>query len=150
VITLHKKGIFKKNTYQVIMLEADSEQKSIQITQEYFKTQEINMTYDECTKMEELVKKCVHDSLKKQSRLQNDNTLFYTYEPMLEDDENRIVTVVNNANRNLSVQIINKYVVNVSETLNKEYKTYTLKINLKELQYIFTKLYFFFNRRISK
>ena len=69
---------------------------------------------------------------------------------MLEDDENRIVTVVNNANRNLSVQIINKYVINVSETLNKEYKTYTLKINLKELQYIFTKLYFFFNRRISK
>ena len=62
---------------------------------------------------------------------------------MLEDDENRIVTVVNNANRNLSVQIINKYVINVSETLNKEYKTYTLKINLKELQYIFTKLYFF-------
>ena len=50
---------------------------------------------------------------------------------MLEDDENRIVTVVNNANRNLSVQIINKYVINVSETLNKEYKTYTLKINLK-------------------
>ena len=46
---------------------------------------------------------------------------------MLEDDENRIVTVVNNANRNLSVQIINKYVINVSETLNKEYKTYTLK-----------------------
>ena len=41
------------------MLEADSEQKSIQITQEYFKNQEINeinMTYDECTKMEELVK----------------------------------------------------------------------------------------------
>ena len=153
MIILHRKGIFKKNTYQVIMLEADSEQKSIQITQEYFKTQEINeinMTYDECTKMEELVKKCVHDSLKKQSVLQNDNTLFYTYEPMLEDDENRIVTVVNNANRNLSVQIINKYVVNVSETLNKEYKTYTLKINLKELQYIFTKLYFFFNRRISK
>ncbi|MCQ6334255.1 hypothetical protein NPM14_12225 [Bacillus cereus] len=56
---MHRKGIFKKNTYQVIMLEADSEQKSIQITQEYFKTQEINeinMTYDECTKMEELVK----------------------------------------------------------------------------------------------
>ncbi len=153
MIILHRKGIFKKNTYQVIMLEADSEQNSIQITQEYFKTQEINeinMTYDECTKMEELVKKCVHDSLKKQSVLRNDNTLFYTYEPMLEDDENRIVTVVNNANRNLSVQIINKYVVNVSETLNKEYKTYTLKINLKELQYIFTKLYFFFNRRISK
>ncbi|MBJ8125262.1 hypothetical protein JDS67_12650 [Bacillus cereus] len=153
VITLHRKGIFKKNTYQVIMLEADSDQKTIQITQEYFKTQEINeinMTYDECITMEELVKKRVHDSLKKQSGLQNDNTLFCTYEPMLDDDENRIVTVVNNANRNLSVQIINKYVVNVSETINKEYKTYTLKINLKELQYIFTKLYFFFNRRISK
>ncbi|HHK5539201.1 TPA: hypothetical protein ACQUHO_001609 [Bacillus cereus] len=135
------------------MLEADSDQKTIQITQEYFKTQEINeinMTYDECITMEELVKKRVHDSLKKQSGLQNDNTLFCTYEPMLDDDENRIVTVVNNANRNLSVQIINKYVVNVSETINKEYKTYTLKINLKELQYIFTKLYFFFNRRISK
>ncbi|MGH1093654.1 hypothetical protein ACQVUB_29790 [Bacillus mycoides] len=150
---MHRKGIFKKNTYQTIILEADSEKNTIQITQEYFKTQEINeinMTYDECSKMEELVKKSVHDSLKKQCELHNDNTYFYTHEPMLEDDENRTVTVVNTDNRSLSVQIINKYVVNVSETLKKEGKTYTLKINLKELERIFTKLYFFFNRRIFK
>ncbi len=75
---MHRKGIFKKNTYQVIMLEADSDQKSIQITQEYFKTQSINeikMTHDEYIKMEKLVNECVDNSLRKQYE-SNPNNIF--------------------------------------------------------------------------
>ncbi|MCP1124516.1 hypothetical protein NKR74_14590 [Bacillus sp. 3103sda1] len=143
MIKLQRKGIFKENTYQTILLETDSEQKTIRITQEYFKTQEINeinMTYDECVKMEELVKKCVNDSLKKQRGLENSNVFYGTYNPALEDDERRIVTVVNSANRSLSIQIINKYVVNLIDTLKNENKTSVLKINLKELQRMFIKL----------
>ncbi|WP_420973727.1 hypothetical protein [Bacillus thuringiensis] len=59
----------KENTYQKIVLRANSEEKSIQIKQEYFKIQSINelkMTYDEYINIEKLVNKCIDSSLRKQ------------------------------------------------------------------------------------
>ncbi|MFJ8529620.1 hypothetical protein [Bacillus sp. NPDC094106] len=99
--------------------------------------------------MDELVRKCVDDSLKKQRGLETGD-IYFGMGPHLIDDENRIVTVINTKKRSLSVQIINKYVVNVIGVLRDIDKTSVLKVNFEELRHIFTKLYFFFNRTVAK
>ncbi|OXR54824.1 hypothetical protein CCZ40_13770, partial [Bacillus thuringiensis] len=62
---MRRTSLLKENTYQKIVLRADSEKKLIEIKQEYFKTQSINeikMTYDEYIEMDKLVKECVDNS----------------------------------------------------------------------------------------
>lgn len=147
MIKLRRKGIFKENTYQKIIIKADSDQKIIQIEQEYFKTKSINeikMNYDEYVKMDKLVHECVNNSLKEQYESDYNNVVF-GMGPHLIDDEKRIVIITDTKSRNLSVQITNKHVVNVIETLKKENQSFILRINFEELRRIFTRLYYFFN-----
>ncbi|MDA2112246.1 hypothetical protein PDN13_24595 [Bacillus cereus] len=147
MITLQRTSLFKENTYQKIVLRADSEKKLIEIKQEYFKTQSINeikMTYDEYIEMDKLVKECIDNSLRQQYK-SNPNNIFWGMGPHLVDDEKRIVTVTDNKNQNLSVQITNKHVVNVVETFKHENQSFVLKINFDELKDIFRRLYYFFN-----
>ena len=66
MIILRRTSLLKENTYQKIVLRADSEKKLIEIKQEYFKTQSINeikMTYDEYIEMDKLVKEFSIDPL---------------------------------------------------------------------------------------
>lgn len=146
MIVLHKEHVFKNNTYQTIILKAEIETKEIQIYQEYFKIEQINiihMTLDECLKMDKLVKECVSDTLIKQNNLKGVVSISSSH-PQLNDNENRIVEIVDTEKRGLVVQITNQFVVNVIETLKPENNTQTLKVSLKELRYILNRFIFLF------
>lgn len=151
MIVLHKEHVFKNNTYQTIILKAEIETKEIQIYQEYFKIEQINiihMTLDECLKMDKLVKECVSDTLIKQNNLKGVVSISSSH-PQLNDNENRIVEIVDTEKRGLVVQITNQFVVNVIETLKPENNTQTLKVSLKELRYILNRFIFLFGRTLN-
>lgn len=151
MIVLYKEHIFKNNTYQTIILKAELENKEIQIHQEYFKIGQvniINMTLNECLTMDKLVKKCVSDTLIKQNNLKGVVSIASSH-PQLNDDENRVVKIVDTEKRSLSVQIKNQFVVNVIETLKSENNTQTLKVSFKELRYILNRFIFLFRRILN-
>lgn len=151
MIVLHKEHVFKNNTYQTIILKAEIETKEIQIYQEYFKIEQINiihMTLDECLKMDKLVKECVSDTLIKQNNLKGVVSISSSH-PQLNDNENRIVEIVDTEKRGLIVQITNQFVVNVIETLKPKNNTQTLKVSLKELRYILNRFIFLFGRTLN-
>lgn len=148
---LHKEHIFKNNTYQTIILKAEIETKEIQIYQEYFKIEQINiihMTLDECLKMDKLVRERVSNTLIKQNNLKGVISIASSH-PQLNDDENRVVKIVDTEKRRLAVQITNQFVVNVIETSKPENNTQTLKVSLKELRYILNKFIFLFGRTLN-
>lgn len=151
MIVLHKEHVFKNNTYQTIFLKAEIETKEIQIYQEYFKIEQINvihMTLDECLKMDKSVRECVSDTLIKQNNLKGVVSIASSH-PQLNDDENRVVQIVDTEKRSLAVQITNQFVVNVIETSKPENNTQTLKVSLKELRYILNKFIFLFGRTLN-
>ncbi|MDA1850295.1 hypothetical protein PDL09_24305 [Bacillus cereus] len=151
MIILQKEHIFKNNTYQTIVLKAEVENREIQIYQEYFKTEQvniINMKLDECLEMDKLLKECVSDTLIKQNNLKGIVSIASSH-PRLNDDENRVIKVNDTEKRSLSVQITNQFVVNVIETLIDENSTQTLKVSLKELRYILNRFIFLFGRTLN-
>lgn len=131
------------------MLKADSVTGEIQIEQTYFKSNETNTihtTYNELMKLKKEAKECISQSLIKQNGLEDRISFFCPNEPQLIDNEKRIVKVNDTTLRRLSIQITNKYVVNVIEELKDKNKIKKLKINWNEFRHITTKFYFFFSK----